>query len=118
MDKKLCTLNSLTGAIGSPQGPAHYDVMSWVFNKMSKNNDFALAPKCHGACLQRHETCIFDIISTLNNVAPKCRVVSLQQLGTIPSIVENDNHCAKATLKTLITILITIIKIQPCWLFE
>src|SRR3954470_22383809 len=105
MDKKLCTLNSLTGAIGSPQGPAHYDVMSWVFNKMSKN-DFALAPKCHGACLQRHETCIFDVISILNNVAPKCWVVSLQRLGTIPSIVENDNHCAEATLKT-------IIKIQP-----
>src|SRR4051812_25741613 len=83
--------------------------MSWVFNKMSKN-DFALAPKCHGACLQRHETCIFDVISILNNVAPKCRVVSLQRLGTIPSIVENDNHCAKATLKTLIIILITIKK--------
>ena len=36
-------LEVLTGAIGSPQGPAHYDVMSRVFNKASKN-DFALAP--------------------------------------------------------------------------
>jgi hypothetical protein len=27
----------------SPQGPAHYDMMSRVFNKMSKN-DFALSP--------------------------------------------------------------------------
>jgi hypothetical protein len=55
-------LELLTGAIGSPQGPAHYDVMSRIFNKASKN-DFALAPKCHGACLQRHETCIFNVIS-------------------------------------------------------
>ena len=56
-------LELVTGEIGSPQGPAHYNVMSRVFNKASKN-DFALAPKCHGACLQRHETCIFDVIST------------------------------------------------------
>ena len=44
-------LELLTGAIGSPQGPAHYNVMSRVFNKASKN-DFALAPKCHDACWQ------------------------------------------------------------------
>ena len=36
-------LELLTGAIGSPQGPAHYNMMSRVFNKTSKN-DFALAP--------------------------------------------------------------------------
>jgi len=29
-------LEFLTRAIGSPQGPAHYDVMSRVFNKGSK----------------------------------------------------------------------------------
>ena len=33
---KALYLELLTGAIGSPQGPAHYDVMSWVFNKVSK----------------------------------------------------------------------------------
>ena len=43
-------LEFFKGAIGSPQGPAHYDVMSRVFNKDSKN-DFTLAPKCHGECL-------------------------------------------------------------------
>ena len=48
-----------------------------------------------------------------NNVAPKCRVVSLQRLGTIPSIVKinhvhwwNNSHCAEATLKTSIIILV------------
>ena len=58
----LVYLEYLIGAISSPQGPAHYDVMSRVFNEVSKN-DFALAPKYHGACLQRHETCIFDVTS-------------------------------------------------------
>ena len=60
---RLVYLELLTGAIGSPQGLAHYNMMSRVFNETSKN-DFALAPKCHGACLQRHETCVFDVIST------------------------------------------------------
>ena len=74
-------LELLIGAIGSPQGPAHYNMMSRVFNKTSKN-DFALA-LVH-ACSDMRLACNFN----LNNVAPKCRVVSLQRLGTIPSIVE------------------------------
>ena len=34
----LVYLEFLTGAIGSPQGPTHYDVMSRIFNKASKND--------------------------------------------------------------------------------
>ena len=33
---RLVYLELLTGAIGSPQGSAHYNVMSRVFNKVSK----------------------------------------------------------------------------------
>ena len=29
-------LEFLTGAIGSPQGPAHYNVMSQIFDKVSQ----------------------------------------------------------------------------------
>ena len=36
------------------------------------------------ACSDMRLACNLD----LNNVAPKCRVVSLQRLETIPSIVE------------------------------
>ena len=33
---KLVYLELLIGAIGSPQGPAHYNVMNRVFNKVRK----------------------------------------------------------------------------------
>ena len=86
MNKKVCTLNCLTGAIGSPQGPAHYNVMSRVFNKVSKKW-LCISPQVSWCMLAAtwdlHIWCNLN----LNNVAPKCRVLSLQQLGTIPAIV-------------------------------
>ena len=102
----------LTGAIASPQGPTHYNVMSRVFNKMNKEW-LCISPQVSWCMLAAtwdlHIWCNLN----LNNVAPKCRVPSLQQLRTIPSIVDKyhihwqyDSHCAKATLKTLIIILV------------
>ena len=85
-------LELLTGAIGSPQGPAPYNVMSRVFNKTSKN-DFALAPKCHGACCSDMRlACNLD----LNNVAPKCRVVMLAATWDLklPYAYKNFNQCS------------------------
>ena len=62
MKKKLCTLNCWQDQLVAPKGRPI--TMWWVGSSIRwANNDFALAPKCHGACLQRHETCIFDIIS-------------------------------------------------------
>ena len=57
-------LELLTGAIGSPRGPAHYNMMSRVLNKTSKN-DFALSVMMH-YCSDMRVACNLN----LNNVAP------------------------------------------------
>ena len=50
---------------------AHYNMMSWVFNNTSKN-DFALAPKCHGTCLQQPGTCnCLMLIKNYNQCSPQ-----------------------------------------------